>query len=768
MNRRFAQFLNKNPWTFAIIVLLGSVALGTGLLKLESDHSARSWFGPKHKLTKDLDQYEREFGNDQKFIVAIYRPSGVFEKKFLIDFEQLVEDLETIPDVFQIQSLKNAPLVRSENDEIELNPIIPSPIAEVSQQEIDQIKEIAGNDSQLVNFLTDAEGTTLIVLGELKPYFKTKPNFKKISEILFKKLAVLEKKYPDIIIHKIGGVVINSELSRISAKDLQVVMPLTLLSISLILIVSMGAWTGFLFPLFVLVLDVIGTLGLAGHLGFKLNNLMSITPGILISICIADTVHLMKTIKENSETQIVNTLTINFLPTLLTTITTAIGFSTLGLSKIMPVKTLGLLAAFGCGWAWVLSYFLFPLYAKSPFFKIAKKRRASLLDDFVEWIVKFKNKYPIRISIVFVSVVLLGLALIPSTKVNTVLFNYFKEKTGLVQSKNFFINHMKGLKAPSIAITAPKGKNVLDAEFLKRVEKFENYMLSMPYVNFASSFVDKVKEVNRALHNNDQAYYKVPDSTSQIADIHLLLTMSLPEGGDLKALITQRLNKLKIELRWTITETYDIKHIYYRDIDLGLKKFGLDGQVGGKTPIFSELNDQIISTFINSLSLSIGIIFIVLSWLFRSIRIGFISLLPNVIPICTGAIVMYGLDIYLDVGTVIVFSVCFGIAVDDTIHFLINYFENRKTLPERDAVDKTLRETGSKLIITTMTLVIGFGMFLLGDFAPNSNFGLLCVTTLSFALLTDLFFLPVLINFSVSKGSSTQQGSLLNEAGVEK
>ena len=129
------------------------------------------------------------------------------------------------------------------------------------------------------------------------------------------------------------------------------------------------------------------------------------------------------------------------------------------------------------------------------------------------------------------------------------------------------------------------------------------------------------------------------------------------------------------------------------------------------------------------------------------------SLLPNFIPLAIGAALMYMLDIYIDVGTVLVFSVCFGIAIDDTIHFLVDYNRQKVELGPEKAIEHTLLHTGNTLILTTLTLIFGFGVFMLGDFIPNINFGLLCMTVLTIALVVDLFFLPALLKIVDRKKS---------------
>lgn len=727
-------------------MLIFTVFCANGLQELRSNHGARAWFGPDGKLSKQLDRYEQEFENDQKFVIGLHIPSGVFRRDFLIDYSNLVEELLMVPDVMNLTSLKSAPFITTQNDEIIIRSLLPDNLEDLSTRQVAKIKQKATNEKTMRNYLVDKEGRSLVIIGNFRPFFDDRPDFKKIMNQVKQSTEKLKQKYPELQTYYIGGFAVNYEMGKITERDLSTIMPITLVVMALLLFLLTGSLIGVIYPLSVLLITLICTLGMAGHLGITLNNLLSITPGILIAICIADTIHLIKSTRAIDPRHILTVMQENTLPTLLTTITTAIGFLSLALSEIVPIAALGFLISIGCIVAWLATFILYPFFflnnQKLNLFKINRSKQH--FGPLLKGMHKLATQRRKTIILVFFLPVVIAMTLFKSIEVNTNVYQYVTSQSPLVRGKEFFVKQLGGMIAPAIVIKADQD-TILNSSFLRKVDAFQNHLKKKNYITAVSSFIDHIKKVNQALHNGDPQFYKIPKSNRQIAEIHLLLTMSLPEGGDLKQLITNDLSKLQLSTRWTIEQTKDLVNVFFKDIQRDLKTFQLDGYIGGKSPIFGNLSFEVVKTFFTSVGFTIAIVMLLMCFIFRSFKIGLVSILPNIIPLSVGICIMKFCGFYFDVGTVIVFSVCFGVAIDDTIHFLVNYFQLKKYQTGAMALNNATIHVGEKLIVTTLTLGLGFGMLYFGEFRPNRNFGILSILILFVALLTDLILLPAIL-----------------------
>ena len=221
--------------------------------------------------------------------------------------------------------------------------------------------------------------------------------------------------------------------------------------------------------------------------------------------------------------------------------------------------------------------------------------------------------------------------------------------------------------------------------------------------------------------------------------------MSLPQGMDLNNRMTLKNDKIRMSVLWSIYDTRGwLTHIDEL-LEIG-KSEGLNLQATGKFYLFQRMMDYIVWTFVISITMAMFLVAALMMLVFRSFKIGLLSLIPNVLPLILGAAIMVVAGVDLNIGSALVFSVCLGIAVDDTIHFLSNYYRLKKEgMDEITIMGSIFTYTGSALIVTTTILASGFGIYYFGDFVPNVNFGMLCALVLTGALAIDLFFLPALL-----------------------
>ena len=251
--------------------------------------------------------------------------------------------------------------------------------------------------------------------------------------------------------------------------------------------------------------------------------------------------------------------------------------------------------------------------------------------------------------------------------------------------------------------------------------------------------------MNQILNNDDPNFYLIPDKQSTIAEILLLASMESNSGQTFNQRYSGDYKKIRFTIFWNLDDS-KINMEWYERIDKKTKELGLNSIITGKNSLGNRMNNYIVSTFITSMGIAIVLIFIVLSILFNSIKLGLFSLIPNVFPVFIGTGLMSFNSHSIEAGAVLVCAVCLGISVDDTIHLMLNYLRNlREGLNKKEALKEVVAHTGVALIVTTVILAVGFGVFIFADFIPNIRFGAYSATVLVMALTIDLIFLPALL-----------------------
>jgi predicted RND superfamily exporter protein len=251
--------------------------------------------------------------------------------------------------------------------------------------------------------------------------------------------------------------------------------------------------------------------------------------------------------------------------------------------------------------------------------------------------------------------------------------------------------------------------------------------------------------MNRSLHGGDQNFYKLPQTRKEIAQQLFLYTMSLPQGMDLNNRMTLDKSSMRMSVLWDLQDSNGSLKMIDK-IEKKATSLGLDSYVTGKLPIYQKLEGYLVTSFFTSISVALFLVGLLLIFIFKSVKLGLLSLIPNIYPLVCGAGVIKLMEKDIDIGTALVTSVCLGIAVDDTIHFLIDF--NRKMKKSGDlklSLAQVFTFTGPALIFTTIILAAGFGVFAFADFAMNYNFGVLSAAVFVSALVIDLVLLPSIL-----------------------
>ena len=750
---RFVDLIIRRPWVILALGLIVLMAIAPGGGKVEQDFSYRVWFHDNDPLIVAFDAFERRFGNDEASIVVVHSPSGVFDAETITLMRELTEKVWKVHDVLRVDSITNYNWVHADGDDIVIEPLIPDPDdGPLTEALLAERAKVALTHEILPGYLVSKDGKTAVVMAAMKPAFGGSPDYIKIVNE-FRELKESFAGRGDHTFYLAGGAFVNDAFREINDQDLGRILPTVLLLTILFLAILFRRVAGVLIPLVVVIVTTVTTFAISGHVGIPFNNMTSIVPQILLAVGVADSVHVLVTffadLRRTGDRKAAARYSLrkNLQPTLLTSMSTAIGFFSFSTASVVPISQLGTLAGIGTLFAWVYTYFvLAPLIVLLPLkgrgaAKTEAHEASARANRITDWL---QVKRPILLACF--AVITVGAAALSTTnQVNSDAYAYFRDDAELNISAKFMEANLGGSIATELLVDSGKEEGFKDPQWLAKVEKFQAFVQAKPYVTSAVSLIDILKSMNRSLHADDPAKYTLPTTREGVAQQYLLYSMGLPQGMDLNDRVSVKNDALRISTRWDIHDSATVvKEI--DSIQAEAKRMGLDVVITGKTQLWQRMNPAVVSAFAVSLTSAIVLMSLLMMVVFRSVGLGLFAMIPNGVPLLIGGGMLAAIGQHLDAGTVLVFSVCLGIAVDDTVHFLSNYNRLRNDgLSARDAVARILTHTGPALVVTTIVLVSAFGAFVQGQFIPLRNFGILVAFILTVALATDLTLLPALL-----------------------
>lgn len=750
---KISHLITSKPRFFLVLASLVFALCTPGLIYFESQNDVRIWFKDSDPKIQVLNAFERQFGNDENLVIAVHHPDGLFSPKTMQALHEISERTWLLPQVLRVDSLTAYNITESFDDEILIEPFLDTNI-QWDQDYLSIKKDIALNHPHLPGYLISEDAKTSLIFARLTPTLEGSPNY----ELIVDEARKLQDDFKDsgVEIYLSGEATMNNTFREISNLDAKKILPLLFLAIVLFLYLIFRSWTAVILPLAIIVMTVTSSLGLGFWLGFKFNSILGILPAILVAVSIADSVHVMLTYfqfraqEQSLKDATFSSLEKNMIPVFLTSVTTMIGFFSLTTTDLVPIQTLGFLAGVGCLMAWFFTVFFLCPFLMVVEIKVPKHFYTLFADlnhghPIAHGFTRFIHKASSPILIFFTILSFVCLAISSTNTINSNPLSYFSDEVPLKTANQFIQDNFGGSAGPEMMIDAGKADGIKDPAFLQKVDSYKQWLAEFDFVDKSIDIVDIVKDMNQALNGGDPAFYSIPQTQEEVAELLFLYTLSLPQGMDLNNRMSLDFSQMRMSVLWRVQTSSEWGEMV-KIMEKKGEELGLNIMVTGKTNLFQSMMGYVVATFFKSIITASILVALLMMLLFRSVKIGLISLIPNIIPLLIGGAVMKLLGMNLNIGTTLVASVCLGIAVDDTIHFLSNFYRYQQLGSTADqAVQKIFTYTGSALMVTTGILVAGFGLFVLGDFTPNVNFGILCAVVLSSALVVDMLFLPALL-----------------------
>ena len=752
--KSYITFLKKFRWLIAIgIPLLVFALVFFNAHKIEMDGSYRIWFGEDSKTLTDYDNFRKTFGNDDGVVIVFKDENGIFSKKALASIDRITQALWKTKYIARVDSLTNYQYVHAnpkEPDDIVVEDFIKN-IDNATPAYLAERKEIAISDPLVVDAFISKDGTTTMISARLTPKVNDDSDKSLIIMDSLEKILAPERELTGYKYWVNGGPALNKAFTVIGTSDAMTFTPLVLLASFILLLLLFRRVSGALIPLGVVIFTFLTVLAVQVLLGYKLNNFTANLPVFIVAIGIADAVHiysvwiLQKRQGDDNEEAVLHSMQKNFLPIFLTSLTTAIGFATLTISEVIPVLTLGIATASGAVLAFIISVIWMPsvlLLLKKPIkAEVVEATKEKKTFGYGKFIIKNNKKIVLITSLIF-AILAIGLF---KVKVDSNTIRYFDKSVEIRKSTEFMMQNLTGPMAYEIVVDSGVKDGIKNPKFMKEVEQFyKEFQAKFPEVRHLASLMDTVKRFNKVVDGKDE----LPQSQNLIAQYLLLYSLSLPQGMEINDKMDINEQKLRITGQMDIVDTSkDLEMIAY--IENWWKKTEYSATVQGQTYMFAHMQEDVTNTLIYSLSLAILLVSMVMLLIFRRMKLLWVFILPNILPVILVVGLMGWIGINIDIGVAIAGAIIIGVAVDDTIHFLVKYFDARKKgLNMQDTFDEVLHYAGKAILFTTIILSVAFSMFAFSTFTPNQNFGIVTAFALIIAFVVDLLLLPALLSLA--------------------
>ncbi len=769
---KYSRWLVNNPVLVLIASILITLALATGGKNLSFTNDYRVFFSDENPQLIAFEELQDAYTKSDNILVMLQPKNGdVFSEETLTAVADLTERAWQVPFSIRVDSLTNYQNMVAEEDDLMVTDLVEDS-TQLRAEDLTYIRETALAQPTLVKKLVSPDGTatgvniTMEMPAELSDEDRLLPKEErdlKDPQIALQlavddariMLAEIEAKYPDIEFTSTGLVMMNQAFPEATMKDMSTIIPMAFGVIIVGILILIASPVSMIATVLVVLMSIMAAMGTAGWMGYKLTPPSASAPTLILTLAVADCVHYLVTLYHNLRSgmdrkdAVVESLRVNAMPIFLTSVTTAIGFLSMNASDAPPFRDLGNITAIGVLYAFFLAMTFLPAFTAltSRAKKVEKKSKGSQLMNGLANLV-IKQRKPLFIVM---GVIMVGLAVLtPKNELNDVFVEYFDETVPFRVETDKITENLSGLYLVDYSIDSGEEGGVSNPGFLAKVEEFEQYLEARPEVQHVNAITETVRRLNRSMHGDDQAYYKLPDSRELSAQYLLLYEMSLPYGLDLNNQIN--FDKSTTRLSVTLDTLSTVEMLQFEKevkawMDDNTPSISTLGT--GPTVMFSHIGMRNIISMLSGTSIALVLISLILVFALRSLKFGLISLIPNLAP----ALMSFGLWALL-VGQVglavsIVVAMTLGIVVDDTIHFLSKYLRARReqNMSAEDAVRYAFNTVGVALFVTTVVLVGGFLVISQSNFLVNSEMGLLTAVTIAVALIVDFLFLPPLLLF---------------------
>lgn len=718
----------------------------TGELHVRVDPSERSMLGPNHEGWEFYQLARRIFGNDETIMVAI-DASDVFSPQAIDLISRLTDRLSKVPGVQSVVSLTNALTIRATEYGMDIAPMMEK--TPETAEDYDELRANVLANPLIANALISKENDTSAILVNLE-------NNEELDFLKKVKTAI------DVIVREeaegrqvsvTGAPLIKLATTETVLDDLITFPPMITLVMMVLLWLLLRSVASVLIPLMTVIISVVWTVATITALGYSLNILTALVPPLLMILTLSYSMYIVSDFRRAAQRELIGKdgsaaiLRKASLPLLLAGLTTTVGFSSLYLSELNAIREFGLFAVIGIIFATIVTLTFTPalltLLHRQPHSATKPQSlvKQTKFDHILNHVALFDSRHRIAIFIIAGIVFLVSVAGMSQLRVGIEHISNFHPDSEIRQSFEHANDKLNGINAFNIVVQSQIPNAFKEPENLRAIEALQQWLESQPEIGGTTSLVDYIKFVNRAFNDNDPSFDKIPDSKKIIGQL-----LFFTESDDTERLVDSSHRAINIIVRANVIDSDEISHLVKR-INARLKQLPdhLVARATGNPVLMNQAIQDIMWGQVESVFLTLIIVYIILASLFMSFKIGLIALIPNILPV----VVYFGIlgiaGITLNPSTSLIAPMIIGVAIDDTIHYFAHFNRIARTqLNPEKATMMTLGVVGRPVTYTSLALCIGFLLLTTSDLRMQAEVGAMASVALLVAWLSDFFLTPAL------------------------
>ena len=766
----FARLILRNRIFFLVFIFISTLLLSTQWKNLKFSYSEANLMPKDHPFNLAYDNFVNVFGEEGNLLIIAVKDSSLFKKNNFNSWIELSQSFKNKKEVNNVIHVGNIPIISKDKikKEFTVDSILNNSFK--SDYKVQEFKNILFQDFPFYeNILFNKKSETIQTAIYLDK--KVVNNIERIEFINEDFIPLIEEfeKETNLDVKISGMPYIRTMNAQNIMDEIGKFVVIAIIVTIFIFFFFFRSYRATLITLSVVVTGVMWALGILGFLEFEITVLTALIPPLIIVIGVPNCIFLINKYQHevkkhgNQARSLQRVISKIGNATLMTNITTACGFATFILTDSQILKEFGTVASINIMVIFILSILLIPIiYSFLPLPK--KKHLNHLNNDWLNTFVRFlsntvKKK---RILVFIISILCLCISIIGINKIEISgnLIEDMPKKSDFVKDIKFFEKEFKGILPLEIMIDSRRKNGMIRLGNVKRMNDFHEHILRIPELSSPISIVNLSKFIKQSFYNGNPEYFQLPSSQENTfistyvknSDLNIGENNSyINENGQI-ARITTMIGEIDTE------RMEGIEASLIKGIELYFPSERFDVTLTGKTLGYLKGTKFLIKNLLISLFLAILLISLMITYLFRSYKMVIISLVPNILPLLFTAGVMGFFNIPIKPSTILVFSIAFGISVDDTIHFLVKYRQEliANNWKIRKSVFASLRETGISMFYTSIVLFFGFSVFMTSSYGGTIALGGLVSTTLLFAMLANLVLLPSLL-ISLEKSISNKK-----------
>ena len=762
---RLAERVLAFRWPVILATLFMVAVASGGIAMLEFSANYRIFFDDDNPQLLALEELENTYGKNENIVFLIVPDDGdATSEDALSAAVWLTKAAWNTPYSRRVDSLANFQYTTADSDELFVRDLVDP--QQLDRAEIrSQIRDIASSDPRIAGSILAPNGDVSVVNVTVElPQEGLLEAVAEVAEFARSVDAEADERFDGIDLRIVGTVMINQTFVEASIESQMIFLPASLLLMAVVLGVLTRGWAGVAATGMVIVFSVLASMGLGAWVGLPFTPPISPAPTIVLMIVVANCVHLLVALQQrlragaSRHEAIVEAVGLNLHPVFLASLTTALGFLSMNFSEVPPYRDLGNFVAFGIAASFILSVTFLPAVLSLLPIRARKDRqlRGPAMSRIADSVLRHR-KAVFWAWLVIVPAMALA---IPRNELNDVLAHFFDKSVEFRQDTDFMDERLSGNTSLEYSLEASAEGGVTDPVFLAEVSQFAEWYRGQPPVRHVAVITDTFRQLNKSMHGDDPAAYRIPESKELAAQYLLLYELSLPQGLDLNNQIDRSRSATRVTVSAKTLSSQELLDLNAR-AEAWLKEnapniAGVNST--GPAALFAYIGQRNIRAMLVGTLVVLLAISAILLFALRSLRLGLISIVPNLVPAVLGFGV-WGLTVgQVGLSLSVVVAMTVGIVVDDTVHFLAKYQRARRDYghgPE-EAVQYAFDTAGRALFTTTVVLVAGFLILVFSPFVPTAQVGVLTAMIIGFALVADLSLLPALLTALDRRGPTGQ------------